>query len=964
MGWVGTDYGQRHQKEMEPPAKVDAMMSPVTVGREQELTVLGDALRQAASGRGSTIFLLGEAGAGKTRILREATARAREKGMAVLSSAAPSTISPPPFGMLARALRAFTRHMSVDADQLRPFAPGLRLVLPEWPSTSAEPSLTSEQLRLLVLEGALQLLLLSAKPRGTLLVFDDLHKADPESLEFLHHACAAIDMEKVLILAVIRTGEGSSAEVEAKDMAQAGQATALDISGLDVNATAALVGEIVGAEPPETIVQQVLASTDGNPLLVEELIDAMLRTGAIQPAQAGVTWSHPTRSVVPRTILAQVRQRLGSLNSDARRLLRAAAVLGRFEPDLIAAMLETKPETLDECLNHVLASGLLEHADQINFRHTLLMEAVLETVLPDERQEMHLRAARAIVAMRGDETEWLEENARHFAAVGEADQAANILLTVARRSLAASAPASAEASLRRALSFAVSEASKESLHGLLSETLGALGRWEEALDLDQEELERGRESGERLMRMARNAIMLGRLDAAKGYLAKASRAADSDAGQLLALSALASLWGGEFTTAIELGRRALVAGEERGDTNLICSALDVIGRASDELGNRHEAVAAFQRWTAVAGGAGLTGSHLQALMEQGNVEFMQSGGPDRLRETRSKAREASSFVTLVLADLSLIWCLAARGELGEAVEAGEEAVAICRRFRLDLLPFALCALGWARGRQRAGSGHEAAREALDVGRDTADTAIEAYEVFADSALRTGKYADAVGQYDSSLELIRASPSPLPAITPFIRIAAVVGEGRLAEASAALEEARNLPSRQRLFYNQIWFEVGEALIAGSATQLERVVDDAKSAEFDGAMALVIGAEIIGGSTAETWLRRAFRVFEKSGAESDMARVRELLARRGARLQRARRQSSDVPQALRAHNVSAREAEVLRLIADGRSNAEIAQRLFLSRRTVESHVASLLAKLGARNRAALIALTNKMGLSLSP
>ena len=928
------------------------------VGRSKELGVIDEALSEAVSGHGGTIFLSGEAGAGKTRLIQETAERARPQGLVLLSSAAPSTISQPPFGMLSRALRVVLRQKVVAPEELRGFAPGLRLVLPEWPMVAGEPNLSPEQLRLLALEGSLQLLLLSSGPSGSLLLFDDLHKSDPETLEFLHHASAVISTEPILILAAIRTGEDSRAETEARALVQARQATAIDISGLDVAATASLIGGLVGSAPPETLVQQIFASTDGNPLLVEELIEAMLRTGAIKRTDGRVDWSHPTRSVVPRSIVAQVRQRLAGLNADARRFVRAAAVLGRFETDLVGAMVEIPAQRVDEVLDSALASGgLLDQGLEIGFRHALIMEAVAQTVPSDQRQDLHLRASRAIEALRGDAPEWLEEKAEHLAAGNRLEEAALVQYAVARQHLARAAPVSAEATLRRALTLAASDDSEERLRGLLAETLGVLGRWEEALKTDQEYLDRGKASSDRLMRIARNAVMLGRVEAAEAYIDKARRAEGTDPGQLQALSALASLWRGDFARAIEFGRDALAAGEGQNDPSLICSALDVIGRASDEIGHRDDAMEAFQRWAMVAQSVGLTASYLQALMELGNVEFMRDGNPNILRETRSKAREAGAFVTLVLADLSLIWSLSARGELAEAIEAGEEAVGVCRRFRLDLLPFALCALAWARGRHLAGSGNEAAKEVL--GGDPTDAAIEANEALADSALRTGKYNEAIRFYDESLALIRASPAPLPAITPFIRVAALLAAGHRQDALLALEEARGLPSRWRLFYNDVWFRAGEAMAAGAEAELELIVDGATNAEFDGAIALVLGAEIINGPRAEVWLRRAFRVFERAGAESDMARVRELLARQGARLQRARRRISNAPELFRARGVSSREAEILALVAKGLSNPEIAEQLFVSHRTVESHIAALFAKLDVHNRAGLIALAKDAG-----
>ncbi|MDQ4098283.1 MAG: ATP-binding protein, partial [Actinomycetota bacterium] len=177
-----------------------AARSPVTVGREAELATIDRLLGQARSGHGGCLVLVGEAGSGKTRLLREAAARAARAGVVVLFSDVPATVTPPPFGTVAQALRGWVRHADPEEAGLERFAPGLRLVLPEWPPLPDEPDLTTEQLRLVALEGVLRLVLHAGRRSGALVVLDDLHAADPETLEFVHHASASISREPVALL--------------------------------------------------------------------------------------------------------------------------------------------------------------------------------------------------------------------------------------------------------------------------------------------------------------------------------------------------------------------------------------------------------------------------------------------------------------------------------------------------------------------------------------------------------------------------------------------------------------------------------------------------------------------------------------------------------------------------------------------------------------------------------------------
>src|SRR5207249_11625150 len=105
----------------------------------------------------------------------------------------------------------------------------------------------------------------------------------------------------------------------------------------------------------------------------------------------------------------------------------------------------------------------------------------------------------------------------------------------------------------------------------------------------------------------------------------------------------------------------------------------------------------------------------------------------------------------------------------------------------------------------------------------------------------------------------------------------------------------------------------------------------------------------------WLREALDIYEAASAEQESARVRRLLREAGGPVPRRRRVAADVPGELAKHGVTSREAEVLRLLGDGLSNAVIAERLYLSVRTVETHVSSLLAKLQVEGRGQLTALS---------
>jgi DNA-binding CsgD family transcriptional regulator len=147
-------------------------------------------------------------------------------------------------------------------------------------------------------------------------------------------------------------------------------------------------------------------------------------------------------------------------------------------------------------------------------------------------------------------------------------------------------------------------------------------------------------------------------------------------------------------------------------------------------------------------------------------------------------------------------------------------------------------------------------------------------------------------------------------------------------------------------------VAEAVIAHDEAAVNAALATAtERMPFDAALARMLAAEIVGGPERTRWLREALDLYEAHDGDLATDRVRALLRGAGGAVPRRRRRQSTVPRDLIGHGVTAREAEVLALVAEGRSNADIAETLFLSVRTVESHVSSLLTKLGVTTRAEL-------------
>ncbi|MGN6792143.1 MAG: LuxR C-terminal-related transcriptional regulator, partial [Streptosporangiaceae bacterium] len=232
---------------------------------------------------------------------------------------------------------------------------------------------------------------------------------------------------------------------------------------------------------------------------------------------------------------------------------------------------------------------------------------------------------------------------------------------------------------------------------------------------------------------------------------------------------------------------------------------------------------------------------------------------------------------------------------------------------------------------------------------------------ADIALQHGRYEEAIANFEAVDQMVAAMPGVAPIDSSCYLVWARAAVGRHDEARAALRRAETLPDLARWYQRPVLVDAGRALLAGDATG----VDDAIAAAagpmpFAIASMRIIGALVLGGDARIRWLREAVDIYESTGATAYRERARRLLREAGGPVPR-RRQTAAVPEELASRGVTAREAEVLRLLGGGMSNADIAAKLFLSVRTVETHVSSLLAKLQVRSRGQLTALSSTIAFS---
>jgi predicted ATPase len=467
-----------------------SVLCPVLVGRRPEVEELHAAVAAVAEERrGSTLFLIGEAGVGKSRLAREALDMARRREFNVLWGRATPAASQVAFRPLAEALLSQFRDAGPpESPELEPFRPILARLIPEWRANSSE---RADESIVLLADALLRVLRVLGRTHGCLIVLEDLHWADPDTLAIIEYLADNLASEPVVCLGTLR-GEGSSAGLAvASSLTARRVASAVELSPLseaEVSAmaracldSASLPGEF------EAILQEC---ADGLPFLVEELLAGAAGAGVVVQTDHGWKIEPGFEPAVPRTLVATVVERLDALGPSARAALGAAAVLGRrFDWTILPIITELSDQEVLAALGRATAAQLLvceqRGPGSFRFRHALTRDAVLGQLVAAERAFLARRALAAVQRIHPQlEDDWCELAAQLAVQAGDRDGAGALLLRAGRRSLARGALATAETTLDRALEMAMD--SRElalDIQDALCETLSSAGKVDRALEV-------------------------------------------------------------------------------------------------------------------------------------------------------------------------------------------------------------------------------------------------------------------------------------------------------------------------------------------------------------------------------------------------------------------------------------------------------------------------------------------------
>jgi predicted ATPase len=445
---------------------MSARVAPGTfVARVQELEQLGRALEAAGAARGSTVLISGEAGIGKTRLLTEFAAQARAEGAAVLTGRCIDLVGAGlPYLPLVEALRPLRG--TLEPGELPVELRELPRLVPELAAgAEAGPADGTSQLRLF--EEAVAVLEHVAAEAPLVLVVEDLHWADASTIDLVAFLAHAVRGSRILSVATYRSEELGADDPRRRpldELLRARAAVELTLGPLSGEELELLLAGASDAALSADLLATIRARSEGNPFFAEELLVAAQRGDAALP--------HVLRDVLLR--------RVARLDAATRSVLRAAAAAGRDVTfGLLAAVTPLDEDGLVEALRGAVQSNVLE-ADPggatLRFRHALLAEAVYGTLLPGEREELHLRLATALGAdpALAASRSVAGELALHWAGAGRATEALAASVQAAHEAEDLSGRAEARRHVERALDLWTRVSEPEAVAGA---ALGDLLSW-------------------------------------------------------------------------------------------------------------------------------------------------------------------------------------------------------------------------------------------------------------------------------------------------------------------------------------------------------------------------------------------------------------------------------------------------------------------------------------------------------
>jgi len=980
------------------------------IGRTSTLDTLHRLVGAAQRGFAQTILISGEAGIGKSRLVREATTFASARGFLVLQGHCFQHERAWPYTPLLDLLRAYFATLPADAVAADPAARDVVRLLPELqpsslslaPAAALDPE--QEKRRLFTALAALFLQLATRQP--LLLIIEDLHWSDEASLDFLLYLARRTPGTSLLLLLTYRDDEARPGLSWLAELDRARLAHEITLSRLARDDVHAMLRSIFALRRPVRMefLDAIYALTEGNPFFVEEIVSTLVAAGDIFYIDGEWDRKPMGNLHIPRSVQSAVQQRVDQLGTDARRLLDVAAVGGRsFDATLLQGLTQLDEQVLLAALKEMVGARLVveEGPDRFTFRHALTRQAIYGRLLARERKGLHRLWAEALATTPAPDPV-LGDLAYHFYAAEMWPEALDYSRRAAQCAMARYAPHAAVEHLDQALDAA------EHLGVPWAELLRARAR---AFEM-QGDFAPARTDLERALAQTRIArdrraecetlLDLGKLWASRDYgeagtlfqeALDLARALDDLSMLGHSLNCLGNWY--LNTEQPDQARRfhseALAIFHGLNDRRGIAATFDLLGMTNYLGGDLVAGTASYERAAAlfrelddrvalinclatlpIRGGTYQTNTMVAAAsLVSSHVE-----GEEALALARAIGwRKGEAYALIFLG-----FCLGSRGDYARALNVLHSAVAIAEeiehrqwntaaRCALGALYLDLLAFSHARSELEA---------AFALARETAST----HWIHCTAGFLAAVYLQLgeAHRADELLSRVLASDAPARTLGQRLvwcaRVGVALAQGDAPRALAIVESLEvataNRPECGPPPVLRLLLLRSEVLAAlNRPGEAEAILHAARDlAARQGALPMLWRLDVSLGhvmriqerhSEIETACAAARDLVESLAAGIPEQELREAFVRRAiALLPPTRTHSSRRVTRRPIAPLTARECDIAAEVAHGKSNAAIASTLVVSERTVESHIGNILSKLGFSSRQAIAAWATEAGL----
>jgi len=670
------------------------------VGRAAELRSLVLALDQSVRGGPQTRIVIGEAGVGKSSLVRQLLPECRLRGAVVVTGRAMESESRPPFGPWTEAL-AGVHALGLAPKRAWPLLGRLVPVLRGGATRSVSEPVIDPSQGHHVMQEIVAFLRGASEARPLLIALEDMHWGDMASWDALEYILTQLTTERICIALTMRSEEAAYGAVRERRQRLTRDARVRELRLERLTTTEVrewLQGALHRTDLGNDLLDFVLRHTEGNAFLVMQLMRTMVEEQVFHYSGAAWEWAIPATLTLPAGMTDLVGRRLSRLPPDALKILVTAAALGRtFSlPMLIEASGASADSVLD-AVDAALATSVLEPAreqddDTYQFAHALLVDAVFKSVSPARRRLTHERIASILVARTPDAVNRI---ASHYARSSNAAQAYLWCRRAASSAMALYALDESAEFLQHALAHASTNDERALVHDQLAQAAEHSGRWadvERSCDAILATPGYGSESASALpvqLRRLQARVRLGQAAhdteaECRALLLVAERVgtgADIVQTRSLLVQTLARV--GEMDDAIRIAEESLHIAEESGDDVLACGAMHRL--AITLLPSRTEdAVQLLLRLIERASGRADRVMEARAYLTLGMALTRlrdDLGGADALRSALTIAQDAQALDVAASASMNLGVIGMRSGDFVAAHEALSDALRLYTTLR-------------------------------------------------------------------------------------------------------------------------------------------------------------------------------------------------------------------------------------------------------------------------------------------